>query len=196
MRHNMKKKTTPPPVTDFADTHDGNQAKAVYLAAIETETFADPVQPLQTFTTLRTALIAVSKHPVKVIPVFEQHTAGMTDAQKLFIAERVKSYFANTVFGGDESDEESEGDFLTGITGPLRAYIARLERTSLPQVGDIRATLKEVFRKEMERLPETLAALDDKDRLNFLCKLMPFVLPKVEAVAATKGEPGDWNVFG
>ncbi len=191
--HAMKKKTTHPTITDFADTHDGNQAKAVYLAAIETQTFADPVQPLQTFTILRTALIAVSKHPAKVIPVFEQHTTGMTDAQKLFIAERVKYYFTNTEFGINGNEEDEEGVILTGITGPLRAYIARLERTSLPQVGDIRATLKEVFRKEMERLPQVLATLDDKDRLNFLCKLMPFVLPKVEAVAANKGEPGDWG---
>ena len=188
----MSKKRTPPTVTDFADTHDGNQAKAVYLAAIETETFPDPVQPLQTFTDLRTALILVSDHPAKVIPVFEQHTAGMTEAQKLFIAQKVKHYFANTAFGGDETDEESEGETLTGIVEPLRSYIARLERAALPKVGDIRATLKELFRAEIERLPEALNALEEKDRLIFLCKLMPFVLPKVEAVAATKGEPGGW----
>ena len=79
---------------------------------------------------------------------------------------------------------------------PLRAYIGRLERAALPQVADIRTTLKEVFRQEIERLPEALQALDDKDRLNFLCKLMPFVLPKVEAVEATKGEPSKWDFMG
>lgn len=189
----MKKKTTPPTITDFADDHDGNQAKAVYLAAIETEVFADPVLPLQTFTDLRTALINVSSHPAKVIPVFEQHTATMTDAQKLFIARKVRAYFANTVFANGETEEENEGITLTGIVEPLRALIARLERVALPQVADIRTTLKEVFRQEIERLPEALQTLDDKERLNFLCKLMPFVLPKVEAVAATKGEPSDWN---
>jgi hypothetical protein len=192
----MKKKTTPPTITDFADDHDGNQAKAVYLAAIETEVFTDPVLPLQTFTDLRTALINVSKHPAKVIPVFEQHTATMTDAQKLFIARKVRAYFASTVFDSGEIEEENEGITLTGIVEPLRAYIARLDRAALPQVADIRTTLKEVFRQEMERLPEALQTLDDKDRLNFLCKLMPFVLPKVEAVAATKGEPSDWNFLG
>jgi len=188
----MRKKKAPPTITDFDDTHDGKQAKAVYLAAIETETFADPVQPLQMFTDLRTALIQVSDHPAKVIPVFEQHTAGMTDAQKLFIAQKVKAYFANTIFGIDEADSESEGVTLTGIVEPLCSYIARLERAALPKVGDIRATLKELFRAEIERLPEALDALEEKDRLIFLCKLMPFVLPKVEAVAATKGEPGGW----
>ena len=188
----MKKKTTPPPTTQFADDYDGEQEKAVYLAAIETEAFADPVQPLQAFTNLRTALINVAEHPAKVIPVFEQHTNGMTEAQKLFIAKKVRGYFANTVFGEDEGN----GVLLTGVTEPLTAYIARLERAALPQVGDIRATLKELFRKEIERLPEALTALDEKERLNFLCKLMPFVLPKVEAVEATKGEPSKWDFLG
>lgn len=186
----MKKKNAPP-TTGFADTHDGEQEKAVFLAAIETETFADPVQPLRTFTDLRTALINVADQPTKVIPIFEEHTSGMTDAQKHFIAQKVKAYFIKTVFGADEVGSENEGDTLTGITEPLRAYIARLERATLPKVGDIRQTLKEVFRAEIARLPETLKTLDDKDRLNFLCKLLPFVLPKVEAVAATNGEPGE-----
>lgn len=189
----MAKKSTPPLITNFADTHDGEQAKAVYLAAIETAVFADPVLPLQTFTDLRTALINISSHPAKVIPVFEQHTAAMTDAQKLFIARKVRAYFANTVFDSNEPGEENDGITLTGIVEPLNAYIARLERAALPKVADIRTTLKEVFRQEIERLPEALQTLDDKDRLNFLCKLMPFVLPKVEAVEATKGEPSKWG---
>ena len=152
---------------------------------METDTFADPVQPLQIFTDLRTALMQVADHPAQVIPIFEQHTAGMTDAQKLFIAKKVKSYFANTVFGSEE------GKTLTGIIEPLRAYIARMERAMRPKVEDMRATLKDLFRAEIERLPDALKTLDEKDRLNFLCKLMPFVMPKVEAVSATKGEPGN-----
>lgn len=188
----MKKKAAPT-VTDFATDHDGEHAKAVYLAAMETDTFADPVQPLQTYTDLRTSLIRVADQPAKVVPIFEHHTAGMTDAQKLFIAQKVKGYFANTVFreGDSDSDSDSEGIKLTGIVEPLRAYVARLERAMLPKVADMRATLKDLFRTELERLPDALQTLDEKDRLNFLCKLMPFVLPKVEAVTATKGEPDE-----
>ncbi len=178
------KKVKTPTVTDFSTDYDGDQDKAVFLAAMETDTFADPVQPLQTFVNLRTALLQVANYPAKVIPIFEQHTEGMTDAQKLFIAKKVKTYFKNTVFGNQETE-----DTLTGITEPLRAYIARMERAMQPKVEDMRATLKDLFRGEIERLPEALKTLDEKDRLNFLCKLMPFVLPKVEAVSATDGEP-------
>ncbi len=192
----MKKKNIPPAVPEFEDTHDGEQEKVVYLAALESKFFVDPVQPLQIFTDLRTAMMQVSDYPAKVVPIFEQYTADMTDVQKLFVAKKVRAYFLHTVFRLNDADEESEGVTLTGIVEPLSAYVARLERATLPQVADIRAALKEVFRKEIERLPETLATLDDKDRLHFLCKVMPFVLPKVEAVQSTKGEPGDWNYSG
>jgi len=54
---------------------------------------------------------------------------------------------------------------------------------------DLRKTLKAMMQKEFEQLPETLKGLEPKDRLNILCKLMPFVFPKVEAVHPTDGEP-------
>ena len=55
--------------------------------------------------------------------------------------------------------------------------------------NDLRDKLKSIMKKEIERLPNTLEALDPKERINILCKLMPFVFPKVEAVHPTEGEP-------
>lgn len=54
---------------------------------------------------------------------------------------------------------------------------------------DLRDTLKRIMQKEIENLPEYLNGLDNKDRVNVLCKLMPFVFPKVQAVSSSKGEP-------
>ena len=59
---------------------------------------------------------------------------------------------------------------------------------------DLRKILKEIMRKEFEQLPETLKELEPKERLNILCKLMPFVFPKVEAVQPTDGEPVVWQM--
>ena len=59
----------------------------------------------------------------------------------------------------------------------------------------LRETLKNIMQKEIEKLPETLEALDPKERLNVVCKLMPYVFPKVETVHLTEGEPlqfGNW----
>jgi len=56
----------------------------------------------------------------------------------------------------------------------------------------LRETLKCIMQKEIEKLPETLESLEPKEKLNILCKLMPFVFPKVESVHPTEGEPMQW----
>mgnify|MGYP003392190820 FL=1 len=46
-----------------------------------------------------------------------------------------------------------------------------------------------MMQKEIESLPDTLKELEPVQRLNILCKLIPYVLPKVESVTHTQGEP-------
>lgn len=58
--------------------------------------------------------------------------------------------------------------------------------------NDLREKLKSIMQKEIERLPETLENLEPKERINILCKLLPYVFPKVEAVSPKEGEPLQW----
>jgi len=53
----------------------------------------------------------------------------------------------------------------------------------------LRESLKNIMQKEIHNLSKQLEALEPKDRLNVLCKLMPYVFPKVEAVHPKEGEP-------
>ena len=53
----------------------------------------------------------------------------------------------------------------------------------------LRDSLKELMQKEIENFPEYLEKLEPKERLNILCRLMPFVFPKVESIHPTEGEP-------
>ena len=53
----------------------------------------------------------------------------------------------------------------------------------------LRDILKGIMKNEIERLPETLEALEPKERINVVCKLMPYVFPKVETVHPKEGEP-------
>jgi hypothetical protein len=50
------------------------------------------------------------------------------------------------------------------------------------------------MQKELEQLPETLKELDPVQRLNILCKLMPYVLPKTESVKHNFGEPDEFKI--
>jgi hypothetical protein len=58
---------------------------------------------------------------------------------------------------------------------------------------DLRETLKSIMQKELEKLPETLETLNPKDRLNIVCKLMPYVFPKLEGVNPKIGEPLEFD---
>jgi hypothetical protein len=69
-----------------------------------------------------------------------------------------------------------------------------MKSTAKEQVytNGLRETLKAIMQKEIEKLPETLETLEPKERLNIICKLMPFVFPKVEAIHPTEGEQLQW----
>ena len=60
----------------------------------------------------------------------------------------------------------------------------------------LRETLKNIMQKEIEQLPEILDTLKPKERINVICKLMPYVFPKVQSVNPRIGEPltNDWNI--
>ncbi len=63
------------------------------------------------------------------------------------------------------------------------------DEIEMPLTKDLRQTLKAIVQKELEQLPVYLESLEPKERLNIICKIMPFVLPKVEAVKPSAGEP-------
>jgi hypothetical protein len=58
--------------------------------------------------------------------------------------------------------------------------------------AELRDTLKTIMQNEIEKLPETLEQIEPKERVNIICKLMPFVFPKLNTVSATEGEPLQW----
>jgi len=59
----------------------------------------------------------------------------------------------------------------------------------------LRETLKKIMQKEINNLPKTLEGLEPKERLNVLCRLMPFVFPKVDSVHPTQGEPVQFSDY-
>jgi len=112
----------------------------------------------------------------------------LTTEQKVYLLEGVFEYLDFTEFDGWYSNE---------IQDLMKSQIAvynnelknKLPEYNKPLTGNIRDTLKEMMQKELEQLPETLKELDAVQRLNILCKLMPYVLPKTESVKHTLGEP-------
>ena len=56
---------------------------------------------------------------------------------------------------------------------------------------ELRSLLKDVMYDEIGALQERLDALNPKERVELLIKLMPYALPKVTSVSHTTNEPLD-----
>ncbi|MBK9176601.1 MAG: hypothetical protein IPM46_09745 [Flavobacteriales bacterium] len=62
-----------------------------------------------------------------------------------------------------------------------------------PWTKGTREGLQELVRRELAELPETLKALEPKDRIATLCKLMPYVFPKLNNVEGKDEQPTGWG---
>jgi hypothetical protein len=56
---------------------------------------------------------------------------------------------------------------------------------------ELRKILKVLVESELKKLPKRMIFLKKKERIELLIKLLPYVLPKVESVSHTSGEPLD-----
>jgi len=56
---------------------------------------------------------------------------------------------------------------------------------------ELRSLLKDIMYDEIGALQERLDALNPKERVELLIKLMPYALPKVTSVSHTTNEPLD-----
>ena len=150
--------------------------------------FETPETPLQLFD--KAVNIFTEKHetPLKAVQEFATETdkQKLTQAQKLFVYERVYKYVRFTEFENIDIVEIKE--ILKSQTERLKNDKPKIEYNK-PLTGNIRDTLKEMMQNEIESLPDTLKELEPVQRLNVLCKLIPYVLPKVESVTHTQGEP-------
>lgn len=150
--------------------------------------FENPETPLQLFDKAVNIFTKQHETPLKAVQEFAALTdkANLNTAQRLFVYEWVYKYLRNTEF--EELDLTEVKDLLKSQTERLKKDKPQFENNK-PLTGNIRDTLKELMQKELKQLPDTLKELEPVQRLNILCKLIPYVLPKVESVTHTQGEP-------
>jgi hypothetical protein len=150
--------------------------------------FENPETPLQLFDKAVNIFSEQHETPLKAVQEFasEIEKAKLNPVQKLFVYEWVYKYVKQTEF--EEIDLTEIKDLLKSHTERLKKDKPQVEYNK-PLTGNIRDTLKEMMQKEIESLPDTLKELEPVQRLNILCKLIPYVLPKVESVIHTQGEP-------
>jgi hypothetical protein len=58
--------------------------------------------------------------------------------------------------------------------------------------SDLRDTLKQIVKKEIDNLSSNIESLETKDRITIVLKLLPFVFPKIETIRSDDNEPSQW----
>jgi hypothetical protein len=173
--------------------HWNKHAFEMLCEVLQQGNFENPETPLQLFDKAVNIFTEQNETPLKAIQEFTTVTdkANLNTAQRLFVYEWVYKYLRQTEFEGLDLTEVK--DLLKSQTERLKAEKPKVEYNK-PLTRNIRDTLKDLMQKELEQLPETLKELDPVQRLNILCKLMPYVLPKTESVKHTLGEPDEFKI--
>jgi hypothetical protein len=168
--------------------HWNGYAFEMLCEVLKNGNFENPETPLQLFDKAIKIFTEHHETPLKAVQEFATETdkQKFRPAQKLFVYEWVYKYVRVSDFG--ELDLTGVKDILKSQTERLKNDKPKVEYNK-PLTGNIRDTLKEMMQREIESLPNTLKGLEPVQRLNILCKLIPYVLPKVESVTHTQGEP-------
>ena len=151
--------------------------------------FVNPETPLQLFSTAVDVFSKQSETPLKAVQLFglEIDKEKLSSTQKLFVYDWVLKYLKGSEF--DNSDTSEIQDLLKIEIMRLKIEVGNLHENNKPLVSKMRGTLKEFVHKELEQLPETFKDLEPMQKFNVLCKLMPYVFPKVETISSKDGEP-------
>lgn len=176
--------------------HWNGYALKTIRKALEKQLFSDFNKLMQLYE--KSINIASESHREKPFEglqliISEYDKNELTNEQKVYLLEGVYEYLKNTDFDGWYSDEIQ--DLMKSQIEVYNTEIKnKVPEYDKPLTGNIRDTLKDLMQKELEQLPETLKDLDPVQRLNVLCKLMPYVLPKTESVKHTLGEPDEFKM--
>ena len=173
--------------------HWNGYTREILCEVLQQGNFENPETPLQLFSNSIDIFTEHHETPLKAVQEFAAETdkQKLTPAQKLFVYEWVYKYVRVSDFG--ELNLSEVKDLIKSQTERLKNDKPQVEYNK-PLTGNIRNTLKEMMQKEIESLPDTLKELEPVQRLNILCKLIPFVLPKVESVTHELGEPNEFKI--
>lgn len=166
--------------------HWNRYAFDVLCEVLQKGQFDNPEIPLELFSKSIDIFSEQYETPLGAVQTFfiELNKKGLSNSQNLFVCKWVLKYLKYSEF--------EKGD-ITDIQELFESQVENLKNQkpeyNKPLVGNIRDTLKELIQNELEQMSETLRELEPIQRLNIICKIIPYVLPRVEAINSEKGEP-------
>lgn len=179
-------------IESYYQTKDENfndYAFELYLDIIKTNTFDNPEIPLSFYHDQVNKIPGNAQHPSKAVDLFlkEFNQVCKTEEQKLMMFDYVIGYLETSKFA--DSTEQVQ-TILNAHYKKLKDQVKGPDPEQF-KTKDLREKLKSTMLNELDKLPELLEGMKEKERLDVIIKMMPFVFPKVQNVSASHGE-GFW----
>lgn len=190
MKRKYKQQTEIQTIDNLSNTgneHVNLYAQKTVTECIRTQIFPDALIPLDFYFDSINILCGNNSYfeaIEKIITNMQENK--FTDKQQYFIFKRLFDFFENSRFG--EWNKKPCMDLMI-------AHIEILRKKTTPlntKTKDVRELLQSIILNEIESLPLRLETMDAEKRLNFVCKLMPYVFPKVETIEPSEGECENW----
>lgn len=102
--------------------------------------------------------------------------SNLNIVKKCFLIDKVLSYISPCQTEWDDWDCR----FQREVHSLLKAEYDRI-RPSRKPIQDVRRELAMLIQQEFKDLPERIKNLDDKERVGFLCKMMPYIMQRAES---------------
>jgi hypothetical protein len=147
--------------------------------------FDNPEIPLKIFEDSICIICDNVEHPLKAVQLCNEimENNKINTRQKYFVYNWIYKYMENSEF-------EFDAEPVIKLLNIQKEKYKVLSEPVKPITKDIRESLKKLIQNEIVTLPLTLKNLEPVQRLNIICKLIPFVLPKIESIDHDHGEPG------
>lgn len=199
MSNTAKKVKQPKTIESYYQTSDewhNEHIIEIITCVKETDIFQDVSIPLELFNLGFDSFLSSPSSPLKTIRVLEKEfeKLNLNDEQIIFVLDSLVDYLDKSTFEDDEDDtqvdDETKDTFWQILKADLKRRKKEYESIKPKKLNSdgLRAELKTMFEKELRQIPEYLDKLEPKEKLNFIHKMMPFVLPKVDSVVMWQGE--------
>lgn len=169
----MKAQSTAEKLLRTDNSHWNSYALRFLVEVKESGLFPSEDQAMELYREVVELAVEHHAEPLKADRAMEKLLEKVTEEQRLRIYQGAYLYLSRTEYGTEEEPVD---------LGPVLAILkVRTKQPQLPSWGaTARDRLRDLVRKELDLLPNTLTQLDPKDRVAALCKLIPYVLPKDE----------------
>jgi hypothetical protein len=152
-----------------------------YMAEVIEKGLFENIEPaMRMFNYSLDTAIECHDEPLKALHLIQDQfdEEGLNNEQRVFVFELLLKYIRNSHF---EEIEISDFKVLTNsVIKNLQYTIVRKNEVNNELVSDLREQLKAMLQSEIQKIPENLLAMQPAQRLAVICKLMPYVLPRVD----------------